>query len=1114
MSTIEKIIEIVENVYLEVLLRPADLDGRNHWVGRMKDSKYPNTKEELVEIFKMSDEYKNRPLTTLPYLDIVHENIVNQLDNIEDILNKITSGPEPMPKLPMLKIVSPSKNQMIVGNKVSVTVKSMYLVEGDHFHVFLDGDSVGMYYSDKFSIKATKYGSHSLQVVIADKNHVKYTHKGSTASVNFTTEEKIKPEPEPTPKPASMQIKVEYDQNAIYWPTNPNNKKTAPMAIVYIKSNTKGNNITAFDFNFDTNASAGADKNLDLSNRIDFDSKNFVWNEYPLYPLVVSTNLEGNGAVNGFTSTKSSYYTPSTEWQPVLRVLYDSIPQLTHVTLTSDMGGNNYDVEIEKPPMPEPEPKPKSTYMEVMVQYDTKATYWPTNPNNKSSAPMAVVYIKSNTQGNNITAFDFNFSTNASTGADKNLDLSNRIDFDSKNFVWNEYPLYPLVVSTNLEGNGAVNGFTSTSSSYFTASTEWQPVLRVLYDSLPKLTHVTLTSDMGGKNYDVKIVGNLNRKLNRKLRGQGQLFGDINQNDEVDIGDAQYISAALAGLKGYTLPPVPVGDINSNKSIDIGDAQYISAALAGLEGYDIPKYYVEPEPKSPYLVTFDQKGANTLYKTAKGVGLTSIKLYFKDALTHDSSLNTHLNGWAIIPNQKQRSVFMYAAVGVTAALYSKDYSLLYEQLKSNTLIGISDVANQKAQDITIDCGIEGILPPEPEPKPKPKPEPEPEPLPGGPCEKPQKAKVGDNPFDTSGSTSKLDIPKNIKTFQFGDQNIYNIIYMKFMTNVSDVYEFSTCNQASFDTRLAVLTTCGLSSSVIAANDDIDGCTGFTSMITTNLVKNKIYYICIGSFSGATGTGTGTLTISSSKSEPVPGEPGPEPVPGEIGAPCTTTSDLGLPQKIGVPGQTDCKGQCVQLEVYDNWLGDGYCDDGTWGVYFNCNYYNNDNGDCAPTECNCKDGNIKLKSEGVMYDDGIDIYSAVEYSWKSSCPSNQFYTLTIYCNRCIDGGPLKQPFKNIPNESKTGFIIYGFDKNSEVCAILEASSCDNVVSNETCTTSGGSRLVKGKNGVKIGNKNSLIKKKPMLTKKPMFAKKPMLTKKPMLAKKHMLAKKPILTKNNK
>ena len=48
---------------------------------------------------------------------------------------------------------------------------------------------------------------------------------------------------------------------------------------------------------------------------------------------------------------------------------------------------------------------------------------------------------------------------------------------------------------------------------------------------------------------------------------------------------------------------------------------------------------------------------------------------------------------------------------------------------------------------------------------------------------------------------------------------------------------------------------------------------------------------------------------------------------------------------------DCNGNCAS----ENWLGDGYCDEGVYvvggfGIYFNCDQFNNDNGDCNVRGC--------------------------------------------------------------------------------------------------------------------------------------------------------------------
>ena len=47
---------------------------------------------------------------------------------------------------------------------------------------------------------------------------------------------------------------------------------------------------------------------------------------------------------------------------------------------------------------------------------------------------------------------------------------------------------------------------------------------------------------------------------------------------------------------------------------------------------------------------------------------------------------------------------------------------------------------------------------------------------------------------------------------------------------------------------------------------------------------------------------------------------------------------------------DCNGKCAPKE----WIGDGYCDDGTYSwngvpIYLNCDLYCNDYGDCEPCD---------------------------------------------------------------------------------------------------------------------------------------------------------------------
>ncbi len=42
---------------------------------------------------------------------------------------------------------------------------------------------------------------------------------------------------------------------------------------------------------------------------------------------------------------------------------------------------------------------------------------------------------------------------------------------------------------------------------------------------------------------------------------------------------------------------------------------------------------------------------------------------------------------------------------------------------------------------------------------------------------------------------------------------------------------------------------------------------------------------------------------------------------------------------------DCKLKCVNAQKAQSWIGDGYCDDGRYGVNLLCPYFQNDKGDC-------------------------------------------------------------------------------------------------------------------------------------------------------------------------
>ena len=64
-------------------------------------------------------------------------------------------------------------------------------------------------------------------------------------------------------------------------------------------------------------------------------------------------------------------------------------------------------------------------------------------------------------------------------------------------------------------------------------------------------------------------------------------------------------------------------------------------------------------------------------------------------------------------------------------------------------------------------------------------------------------------------------------------------------------------------------------------------------------------------------------------------------------------------------ENDCSGACASSSTIAGWQGDGYCDDGAWGLYLDCCDFNFDDGDCG-NEIGC-DG-VATECGGAVNDD--------------------------------------------------------------------------------------------------------------------------------------------------
>lgn len=113
---------------------------------------------------------------------------------------------------------------------------------------------------------------------------------------------------------------------------------------------------------------------------------------------------------------------------------------------------------------------------------------------------------------------------------------------------------------------------------------------------------------------------------------------------------------------------------------------------------------------------------------------------------------------------------------------------------------------------------------------------------------------GVTPFDTTtATTSGLALDPSCDE-GFGLAFVQDI-WFKYVATCSETVTVSTCNDASFDTRLAAYLDCN--GSLVACNDDGAGC-GLTSSMSFAATQGTTYYLRVGGFSGG---GTGNLTIS-------------------------------------------------------------------------------------------------------------------------------------------------------------------------------------------------------------------------------------------------------------
>ncbi|MFM8874119.1 MAG: hypothetical protein ACKOJI_12375, partial [Phycisphaerales bacterium] len=116
------------------------------------------------------------------------------------------------------------------------------------------------------------------------------------------------------------------------------------------------------------------------------------------------------------------------------------------------------------------------------------------------------------------------------------------------------------------------------------------------------------------------------------------------------------------------------------------------------------------------------------------------------------------------------------------------------------------------------------------------------------------ASIGNNSFDTSGSTVSVALPA---ARGCAAHTVFKANYFTFTPSTSGTYVFSTCG-TSWDTRLAVLSSCSTAASAVLQCND-DSC-GYQASLSLALSANTTSRILVGGFGAADG-GVGTLSVA-------------------------------------------------------------------------------------------------------------------------------------------------------------------------------------------------------------------------------------------------------------
>ena len=140
--------------------------------------------------------------------------------------------------------------------------------------------------------------------------------------------------------------------------------------------------------------------------------------------------------------------------------------------------------------------------------------------------------------------------------------------------------------------------------------------------------------------------------------------------------------------------------------------------------------------------------------------------------------------------------------------------------------------------------------------------------------------TGDFPFDNTTADATIDLTGTCDPGPSGNDILYKSVWFRWTCPQDDTFVFSTCNQAAYNTRIAIFEgSCDLET-ILTCLDDTPGCGVFTTEVVIDCDSGTEYLVCVGSYAPFL-FGSATLSI----------DPAQRKLVGEVAWP----TDLGAPE---------------------------------------------------------------------------------------------------------------------------------------------------------------------------------------------------------------------------